>query len=573
METTEAATAVKYANAGRVHEGNVFALFQSFAQLPDTVTLLGTNLSIQDILAVARHGASIELTQEQSVVDRIATCYEHMMANIREGTPVYGCNTAFGAQAARLLVSAGGATERIRLARALSDAISFTDVSVGPLFDRSVIRAAMLIRMNMLMQGLSGVKLADIETYQKIVNAKVTPVVSQYGGVGASGDLAHNSRVLSAARQLPGTLMWDRSGKIREATEVLREEDILPLMLDPKAGLGLVNGDNFSTALASLIAADVLETLLLSFGLAALVIEVLNGSDRVFHPMLSIVRPHPGQDQIAHLFRFLLRGSRSARNEMAGPQPRKGGTEVQDAYSLRAIAQYHGPNVEKLAAIFDTVVINANSVSDNPLWVAPEYTTPGEVPWQWVSGGNFLAMHMTDAMDGLRKVLTQVVKLNDRHLARMVNQHYNHGLSANLSDPKSITQCAFKGVQIQSGMLEVYSTLLSIPVATFFGIHEEGNQDITSHALTSGILALENLKLARYSIAQNLVAAAQAVDLRGGATVLAPQTRPLYRFVREHVSYVQDERPLGHDIEAIYSSIVDGRLPAVFRASLEGIEG
>ena len=318
----EAAKAGNAAGLELTNQRNALSLFRSFARLPKSVTLTGTDLSAHDILAVARHGATIKLTEEPSVVDRIATCYEKMMANIRDGTPVYGCNTAFGAQATRLHVASGAAnsvTDRFHAARALSTAIAFTDVSVGPNFDKSVTRAAMLIRMNMLMQGLSGVKLADIETYRKIVNANVTPIVGQYGGIGASGDLAHNSRVLSAARQLPGALVWDRNGEVREAKEALCEEGLLPISLDPKAGLGLVNGDNFSTALASLMAVDVLETLLISIGVAALVIEVLNGSDRVFHPMLSAIRQHPGQDQVARLFRFMLRGSKSARSEMAGP--------------------------------------------------------------------------------------------------------------------------------------------------------------------------------------------------------------------------------------------------------------
>src|SRR5262249_2073928 len=154
-----------------------------------------------------------------------------------------------------------------------------------------------------------------------------------------------------------------------------------------------------------------------------------------------------------------------------GHQPRGPGVSVQDAYSLRALAQFHGPNVERLQAALHTLAVNANAVSDNPLWVAPEHATPGEEPWQWVSGGNFLAMHVAEVMDGLRKTLTQIVKLNDRHLARLVTPHQSNGLPPNLSDPAAVTQCTFKGVQIQSGMFEVYSSLLSVPVTTFFGVH------------------------------------------------------------------------------------------------------
>jgi len=150
----------------------------------------------------------------------------------------------------------------------------------------------------------------------------------------------------------------------------------------------------------------------------------------------------------------------------------------------------------------------------------------------------------------------------------MVSPHENNGLPANLSDKSAITQCTFKGVQIQSGMFDVYSSLLSMPVSTFFGTHEENNQDITSHALTSGILGLENLRLVRYSLAQNLVAIAQGVDLRGGPKMLSPKTQPLYAFIREKTTYVKKERPLNTDIESIYEAVCDGSIMRVIREQI-----
>jgi histidine ammonia-lyase len=175
---------------------------------------------------------------------------------------------------------------------------------------------------------------------------------------------------------------------------------------------------------------------------------------------------------------------------------------------------------------------------------------------------------MVELMDNLRKIMTQTVKLNDRHLARLVNPNENNGLPANLSDKKAITRCSFKGVQIQSGMFDVYSSLLSMPVSTFFGVHEEGNQDITSHALTSGILGIDNLRIMRYSTAQNLIAVIQAIDIRGGERMLSSKTKPIYQFVRNKSEYVERERPLNNDIESIYSSIVDGSLMKVVRENV-----
>jgi len=147
----------------------------------------------------------------------------------------------------------------------------------------------------------------------------------------------------------------------------------------------------------------------------------------------------------------------------------------------------------------------------------------------------------------------------------LVNPNENNGLPANLSDKSALSQCAFKGVQIQSGMFDVYSSLLSMPVSTFFGVHEENNQDITAHSLTSGILGLENLRITRYALAQNLVVLAQAVDLRGEGKNLSPRTKPVYDFVRERTTYVKEEKPLNNEIETMYETIKNGDLMKVVR--------
>jgi histidine ammonia-lyase len=339
---------------------------------------------------------------------------------------------------------------------------------------------------------------------------------------------------------------------------MLAAHGIDPLQLDPKEGLALVNGDNFSTAMASHIFATVSEYYLIAAVVGAMTIEVLEGSNRSFHPLLSRIRPHAGQQEVADVYRFLLNGSKLAHQELTGHKLRPAGVKVQDGYSLRCLPQFEGVMLETLSRAESVLTINANSTSDNPVWVPEADVTAGETPWQWVSGGNFLAMHVAEVMDQLRKVITQLIKRNDRHLARLIDVHENNGLPANLSDSKSVTQCSFKGVQIESGMFDVYSMILAQPVTTLFGVHEERNQDITSHALTSGILALTNLDLLSYSLAINLLAVTQAVDLRGGKAGLSPRTQPVYDWVRSLTDYVDLERPLAADIQSLATAITSG---------------
>jgi histidine ammonia-lyase len=374
-------------------------------------------------------------------------------------------------------------------------------------------------------------------------------------------------------RNLPGAMVVNGGGDVREARKVFPDLGLKALELDPKAGLAFCNGDNFSTGLGILLAVDTLRLLLLVVASSAMTVEVLQGSDRSFHPMLGRMRPHPGQIEVAYLLRELLAGSQLATQELLGFIPRPQGVSVQDGYSLRALPQYLAVAVEQLKASFEILSRNANSVSDNPLWVPPQYAVEGEAPWQWVSGANFLAMHVAEVIDGLRKSMTQIVKLCDRHLARIINPDLNNGLPPNLSGDLAVTTCSFKGVQIQAGMFDVYSQILSIPVTTMFGVHEEGNQDITTHAITSGILAAENMRIARYSLAQTFLSIAQAVDLRGGPAYLSPRTRPIYEFIRERCDHVTHERPLYQDIESIYQTIVSDELGQTLReTTFHGLE-
>lgn len=553
------------------HKPSLVELEKSFSAHASEITISGTDLTVADIISVARSSPTISFTDDKNIVSGMKTAHKAMMEQVKKGIPIYGCNTGYGERAS-VIVNEGSEEERLELSKMVSEGISHIDVSVGPEFSSEVVRAAMLIRVNMLFNSVSAVKIEDLEIYRKMLNKGITPVVNQYGGIGASGDLAHNSRVVSAARQLPGTLVRSRDNNVGEAAQLLSAAGIEKLQMDPKAGLGLVNGDNFSTAVAALLAADTLDALLLSFVIGALSIEVLMGTDRSFHQMLAMVRPHQGQKQVSAIFRHLLSGSKLAFQEMHGHIVREKGVKVQDGYSLRCLAQYQAVNVEKIITILQTVKINANSVSDNPLWVPPEMTSEDEDAWQWVSGGNFIAMHMVESLDALRKTLTQITKLNDRHLARLVSPIHNNGLPANLSDKNAITACAFKGIQVQSGMFDVYSSLLSIPVSTFFGVHEEGNQDITSHALTSGILGLENLRVTRYSLAQQMIAVHQGVLLRGGADLLSPITRKLFDFIHQKVVYVKKERPLHNEIESLYQSICLGELTPILVDMLDGVE-
>ena len=173
----------------------------------------GSSVEIADIISVGRKATKVSFTDDQKIINRVQTTYEAMITDIKNGVPIYGCNTGYGAQASHV-VNKGLHKKRLEEARKIYEGITHVDVSVGPKFNKEVVRAAMLIRINMLMNGVSAVKLDDLEIYLQMLNKEITPIVNMYGGIWASGDLAHNARVLNAARRTPGTLVSDAKGNI-----------------------------------------------------------------------------------------------------------------------------------------------------------------------------------------------------------------------------------------------------------------------------------------------------------------------------------------------------------------------
>lgn len=517
------------------------------------------DLRIPDILAVSLNNAEVVFDLSQRQKKLIKNVREHMLQQVKSGIPIYGATTAYGARNKQVLTE-GIQKERLDKATALSKAIIHVDVSTGPPVPRKVTRAAMLIRINMLLSGVSAVRISTLRLLAHLLNARLTPVVGQYGSIGASGDLAQNGRVIAVLLQLPTAKVWNKKGKIEPAKTALERLEIKPLKLRPKEGLALVNGDNFSTAAAMVLAYEVARLMLVNTATSALTIQALFGSVRNFHPMLEQVRSHPGQSFVASLLRNLLKDSKLARQELTGHKKRSRGEEIQDPYSIRCLPQYSGIDWEYLAHAWKTIDINANSVSDNPIWTTPDYVTENEKPYQWISGGNFLAMFMSETLDHLRKMMVRIVKQTDRHLARLVHPAFNNGLPANLSDPQDISRCTFKGLQTQLGMYDIYSTILANPVSTAFGIHEEFNQDITSHAMTSAILTFEALRLAKLAVATGLIASCQAIDFRGGPKLLSPASKPLYEWLRNQVPYIKKPQPLGNYVEQVADNLEDSKL-------------
>ena len=272
-------------------------------------------LSLDDVVAVARGGAGVELTAD--ALAAIAASRDIIDALAGDAQPHYGVSTGFGALATRHIEPA----QRAQLQRSL---IRSHAAGSGPEVEREVVRALMLLRLSTLATGRTGIRPLTASTYAALLSAGITPIVHEYGSLGCSGDLAPLAHcALAVMGEGP---VRDAAGDLREAADALLELGIEPVELAEKEGLALINGTDGMLGMLALAIADLRELLSAADIAAAMSVEGLLGTDRPFAADLQALRPHPGQAASAAVMRAVLAGSPIVASHR-GPQD----TRVQDA--------------------------------------------------------------------------------------------------------------------------------------------------------------------------------------------------------------------------------------------------
>ena len=369
--------------------------------------------SLDDIVAVARRGAPVELTAE--ALSAIAQSREIVDALAGDAQPHYGVSTGFGALATRHIP----ADRRAQLQRSL---VRSHAAGSGPEVEREVVRALMLLRLSTLATGRTGVRPVTASTYAALLSAGITPVVHEYGSLGCSGDLAPLAHcALAITGEGP---VRDAGGELRDAADALRDSGIEPVALREKEGLALINGTDGMLGMLALAIVDLRELLTTADIAAAMSVEGLLGTDRVFAADLQELRPHPGQAASAATMRAMLAGSAIVASHR-GPHD----TRVQDAYSLRCAAQVCGgarDTVDHAAAVAARELAAA---VDNPV-----ITRDGRVE----SNGNFHGAPVGYVLDFLAIVAADVASMSERRTDRFLDASRSHGLPAFLADDPGV---------------------------------------------------------------------------------------------------------------------------------------
>jgi histidine ammonia-lyase len=529
----------------------------------EQIRLDGSSLTRAQLVAAARKGVPVVLDEAQ--LARVQRAADFLADKVSCGEPTYGVTTGFGSNADKLLGAhrlrdelPGGHPDKpdgTLMEELQHNLITTHAVCVGKPFAEEVVRAMLVIRINTLMRGHSGIRVETLRALAALLNSGVVPVVPEKGSVGASGDLAPLSHL---AIVLLGGGEAFYQGERLPGAEALKRAGLAPIRLSFKEGLALNNGTAQMLATAAL-ALDTLEYLLdLADLAAAMTLDAFAGRSGALRPEVHALRPHPGQVEVAERVRGLLEGSTLldipyhlvprfrpwASDAWAEPEdqalsfdigwewvpanqrhgreafysrflPFKGGKkhQPQDAYCLRCMPQVHGAVRDAWAQACRVIDIELNAVTDNPL-IFPDADGAQHIEEQVISAGHFHGMPLALAMSYVKAAIPVLASISERRLNKLVDPATNDGLPAFLTGNEDGTDSGFMIVQYTAAALVNDLATRAHPASVYSVPTSANAEDHVSMGANEARHVLEMTEDLGHVIALELYTAAQALDFR-----------------------------------------------------------
>lgn len=472
----------------------------------------------------------VEGTLCEETRDLIQQSASHVQEIVESQDVVYGINTGFGPLCDTIISSEDTSTLQHNLL--MSHA-----VGVGKPIEKEIAKTMLIIKVQALAQGYSGVRMETVERICWMIAEDMIPVVPEQGSVGASGDLAPLSHLFLPLIGL-GEVFY--RGERMEAGAALQAAGLQALRLGPKEGLGLINGTQFIAAHAvhglirlhrSLDAADII---------GALSIEGMMGSYKPFDSRLHAIRPFPGNQLVAHRLWELLH-----RSELANSHENCG--RVQDPYSLRCMPQVHGASRTAWLHLKELTEIEINAVTDNPIVLGSHDT---------ISGGNFHGQPLALALDYATVAAAELGNISDRRSYMMIEGRF--GLPKLLIEDAGLNS-GFMIPQYTAAALASENKGLCFPASADSIPTSLGQEDHVSMGSISGRKLNQVIGNLQHIQAIELLYAAQAMDFRRPLRS-SPVLEACHELVREHVAHADRDRVFSGDILILKNLIENGSL-------------
>lgn len=495
-----------------------------------SIKIDGNSLKINDVIEVSNNYILVELSK--SCLGKITKSRKTVDRILNSENIVYGINTGFGTLASIKIKRSDTATLQENLIKSHA-------VGVGASLSKNIVRAMMLLRANALAKGFSGVRPCLIEKLLELLNKDVYPYIPSQGSVGASGDLAPLSHL---ALVLIGDGECIEDGKRTSTKNIFKNKNISPIVLEAKEGLGLINGTQMMSALASHVVFRAYNLLSHAILGSAMSLEALRGTDKAFDERIQNVRPHIGQIRVAEILREFLKDSENLKDH-------KNCSKVQDAYTLRCIPQILGPVLDTINYVSQIIETEINSATDNPLIFDDDV----------ISGGNFHGECLALAMDFIKIALSEIGSHSERLTERLVNPALsglpaflikNSGLNSGLM----IAQYTAAALVSEDKVLAHPASVDSIPTSA----NQEDHVSMGSIASMNALKVLENVEKI---VSINLICAAQGIDFldkKPSKIVLKA-----HEDIRKLVSFIDKDRELYLDLEKIIALIINKRLDSI----------
>ncbi len=480
-----------------------------------SIALDGKSLTIAKLVNVARNNQTLEVTKE--AWGRIKDCRKMLQKKIDAHETMYGITTGIG-EFSEVTLNPEQTQEFQKLL------IYSHAAGIGEPMDIEIVRGAMCGRINVHAKGNSGGRSEITQYLLDSLNNKITPVVCEKGSVGACGDLAPMSQI-ALAMMGEGEMFVE--GKIMDSKSALESIGLNPLELEARDGLALINGSNVLTALAAIILYDSQRWMKMHDIAAAMTLEALKANMKPYDKRIHQLRGFRGSQKVAANLNILTENSEILFS---------GEKKVQDAYSMRSTPQVAGTLRDSLNFAVEQIEIELNGVGDNPIFLTKE----AEV----LTGANFQGTPVALPMEMIGTGLSMVSVLSERRMNRLTNPALSVGLPPFLTERPGLHSGMMLS-QYTADALIAESRILSHPAANQSIPAAADQEDFVSMGLTTSQKVRKILDNSYGVLAIEMMAAAQALDIRGGK--MGKGTSIAHKVIRKYVDYLDEDRPLYRD--------------------------